>query len=136
MASGYLTSDGKDLDARYLGINSKAKSAVTADTASSVEWSGVTSKPNLFPKVNWSRATVKFSSTAYTAPENGLVVVYKFKGGAVAVNTKTVAEFSATTTLSIDVDRVTTSVTYRTAFYVAKGDSITGQTSGEFYYLA
>ena len=33
MASGYLTSDGKDLDARYLGINAKAKSASTADTA-------------------------------------------------------------------------------------------------------
>lgn len=33
MASGYVTSDGKDLDARYLGINAKASSAKTADTA-------------------------------------------------------------------------------------------------------
>ena len=33
MASGYVTSDGKDLDARYLGINAKANSAKTADTA-------------------------------------------------------------------------------------------------------
>lgn len=33
MASGYVTSDGKDLDARYLGINAKANSANTADTA-------------------------------------------------------------------------------------------------------
>ena len=27
MANGYITSDGKDLDERYLGINAKAKSA-------------------------------------------------------------------------------------------------------------
>lgn len=27
MASGYIPSDGKDLDSRYLGINAKAKSA-------------------------------------------------------------------------------------------------------------
>lgn len=33
MASGYITSDGKDLDQRYLGIDAKAKSAETADVA-------------------------------------------------------------------------------------------------------
>ena len=33
MASGFQTSDGVDLDSRYLGINAKAKSAATADTA-------------------------------------------------------------------------------------------------------
>ena len=33
MASGYQTSDGVDLDNRYLGINAKAKSAAKADTA-------------------------------------------------------------------------------------------------------
>ena len=36
MPSGYVTSDGKDLDTRYLGINDKAKSAETADSASSM----------------------------------------------------------------------------------------------------
>ena len=36
MASGYVTSDGKDLDSRYLGINAKAKSASTADSAGRV----------------------------------------------------------------------------------------------------
>ena len=33
MASGYVTSDGKDLDERYLGITDKAKSAEIADSA-------------------------------------------------------------------------------------------------------
>ena len=33
MASGYVTSDGKDLDSRYLGISAKAASAKTADSA-------------------------------------------------------------------------------------------------------
>ena len=45
MASGYITSDGKDLDQRYLGIDAKAKSAEVADTASSVSWSGISGKP-------------------------------------------------------------------------------------------
>ena len=53
MASNYMTSDGVDLDSRYLGINAKAKSAATADTATtatkanSVAWSGVSGKPGL-----------------------------------------------------------------------------------------
>lgn len=33
MASNYMTSDGVDLDSRYLGINAKAKSASAADNA-------------------------------------------------------------------------------------------------------
>lgn len=33
MASGYVTSDGKDLDERYLAIDAKAKSSETADVA-------------------------------------------------------------------------------------------------------
>lgn len=37
MASGYITSDGKDLDERYLGIAAKAKSAETADVAKTAE---------------------------------------------------------------------------------------------------
>lgn len=36
MASKYVTDDGLDLDSRYLGINAKAKSAETADFASTV----------------------------------------------------------------------------------------------------
>lgn len=35
MASNYVTSDGKDLDSRYLGINAKATSAGYADSAGS-----------------------------------------------------------------------------------------------------
>lgn len=49
MASNYMTSDGVDLDSRYLGINAKAKSAATADTATkanSVDWGGVSGKPS------------------------------------------------------------------------------------------
>lgn len=33
MGSNYVTSDGKDLDSRYLGINAKAASASKADSA-------------------------------------------------------------------------------------------------------
>lgn len=37
MASGYITSDGKDLDQRYLGIDAKAKSAEVADVATEAQ---------------------------------------------------------------------------------------------------
>ena len=44
MASGYVTSDGKDLDSRYLGISAKAASAKVADSANSISGSAVYNK--------------------------------------------------------------------------------------------
>ena len=43
MATNIVTSDGKDLDSRYLGISAKAASAKTAD---SVSYSNVSGKPS------------------------------------------------------------------------------------------
>lgn len=75
MASGYVTSDGKDLDSRYLGINAKAVSAKTAD--------------NVTNKGVVKRGSPIFFSASLTAPytaaANGIVGT----GGAVTcmVNT-------------------------------------------------
>lgn len=77
MASGYVTSDGKDLDARYLGINAKAKSATTAD---SVAWGSVTGKPSIFTSANALRTGTVITLgdtyfTGYTAPSNGVLYI-------------------------------------------------------------
>ena len=50
MTSGYVTSDGKDLDSRYLGISAKAASASKADTATTAGGlaSGVDVSKNAF----------------------------------------------------------------------------------------
>lgn len=72
MASGYQTSDGVDLDSRYLGINAKAKSAATADTATkanSVAWGNVSGKPGLRIQTATSNyVTVSSINLPWTAP--------------------------------------------------------------------
>lgn len=75
MASGYITSDGKDLDERYLGIDAKAKSAEVADMAARVEnlvgATPILSKAQVPVTV---AVTSKKASASWTAPDNGLFV--------------------------------------------------------------
>lgn len=77
MASGYVTSDGKDLDQRYLGIDAKAKSAETADVAQKVN-----SLIGATPILSTTQAPVtvsvgsKKSSASWTAPDYGLFIGY------------------------------------------------------------
>ena len=70
--SNFVTDDGKDLDERYLGINAKAKSAESADYASSadsVSWDGVSGKPGLQIQTATSDyVTVAAQSFPWTAP--------------------------------------------------------------------
>ena len=75
MASGYITSDGKDLDARYLGINSKAASAKVADTATTAT---VATRLNQgFVVKNGGVIQGDLSETElYTVPKSGLLVGY------------------------------------------------------------
>lgn len=63
MASGYVTSDGKDLDSRYLGINSKAASAKVADSANSISGSAVYNKLGV---TGGARVNVNSKSTGTT----------------------------------------------------------------------
>ena len=80
MASGFQTSDGVDLDSRYLGINAKAKSAAMADTATkattattanSVAWSGVSGRPSLALKLpTGEQVTAQVSQKAWVASIN------------------------------------------------------------------
>ena len=70
MASGYLTSDGKDLDSRYLAIDGKAASASKADTA--------TTATNVANKGTISRngdfvSFVPGTSGTYSCPAAGVV---------------------------------------------------------------
>lgn len=79
MASKYVTDDGLDLDSRYLGINAKAKSAETADTAevankaNSVDWEGISDRPNSFATVNYGAAITLAVNTTVTAAKSGIV---------------------------------------------------------------
>ena len=78
MASNYMTSDGVDLDSRYLGINAKAKSAATADTANSVAWGSVSGKPSFWPKINWNSAVKLSGASNWTAPSNGVLFLQTY----------------------------------------------------------
>lgn len=77
MASGYVTSDGKDLDSRYLAIGGKATSAAKADTATtatSVAWSAVSGKPSMVVRYpSASAVTVTKATLPWTAPSNCVV---------------------------------------------------------------
>ena len=78
MASGYVTSDGKDLDSRYLGINAKAVSAKTADSVSGSSVSKVTGIAEVNSvSINVTQKTTnnKTSTATYTVPKRGLVQI-------------------------------------------------------------
>lgn len=79
MASGYVTSDGKDLDARYLGINAKANSAKTADTATKATTADVAAAVNkeVKRKGDWIVVNITLKSNVpqtYTVPVSGIAV--------------------------------------------------------------
>lgn len=98
MASGYVTSDGKDLDSRYLAIGGKAASASTADTATkanSVAWSAVSGKPSIPSNVVRNGAVIKGtvrSNDTYSVPRNGFCFA---DSGYVRLNGSSVATDSA-----------------------------------------
>ena len=77
MASGYVTSDVKDLDSRYLAIGGKAASASQADTATkanSVAWSAVSGKPSMVMRYPSAAAVnVNKATLPWTAPSNCVV---------------------------------------------------------------
>lgn len=72
MGSNYVTSDGKDLDSRYLGINAKAASASKADSATTA--TNVTNKGNIVRNGNPVFVTLwGANSRAWSAPSNGIL---------------------------------------------------------------
>lgn len=78
MASGFVTNDGKDLDSRYLGINAKAASAKTADTATKANTATTATKlsSNVLKR---SGAPIYFSvyeNSDTSAPQAGIVATY------------------------------------------------------------
>ena len=83
MASGYVTSDGKDLDSRYLAIGGKAASASYADSAGYANSAGtatnVTNKGGLYRNGNPIYTTVNHQGT-YTAPSAGVVAIAASNG--------------------------------------------------------
>lgn len=81
------------MDARYLGINDKAKAAETADKANTVEWAGIVGAPAVVPSLDWAKAvrftysslafanrryyrTVPFDCYAWFSADNDLARVY------------------------------------------------------------
>ena len=78
MASGYVTSDGKDLDSRYLGITAKAASAETADSVSGSSVSkvaGIAEANSVSINVSNKNAGGTTSTATYTVPKRGLVQI-------------------------------------------------------------
>lgn len=89
MASGYVTSDGKDLDSRYLGINAKAASASKADSATNATnanyatSAGTATNVTNKGSVKRSQAPIYVSGTSqYTAPSFGIYAPAKYGSGA------------------------------------------------------
>ena len=73
MASNYVTSDGVDLDSRYLGKNAKAASASYADSAGTA--TNVTNKGALYRNGNPIQFSLKGSKgSSYTVSKAGVVV--------------------------------------------------------------
>ena len=88
MASGYVTSDGKDLDSRYLGISAKAASAKTADNATHATSADTATKATTATNVT-NKGSVKLSqapiyvstNASYTAPTFGILIPAKSSSG-------------------------------------------------------
>ena len=70
MASGYVTSDGKDLDSRYLAIGGKAASAGYADSAGNA--TNVTNKGAISRNGDFV-SFVPGTSGTYSCPAAGVV---------------------------------------------------------------
>ena len=109
MASGYMTSDGKDLDARYLGINAKAASAKTVDSVSgSLVYNkiGVASNQAITFTIS---GTANNGNVTYKTPVDGYVTVYakvdhgsssykiELKWGTVTLSEAEIPQYSAAT---------------------------------------
>ena len=123
MASGYITSDGKDLDERYLGIDGKAKSAETADTATtaaSVDWESVSGKPGLQIQTATSDyVTVAAMNLPWTAPVDCFIDYFTYSNDSsnnyMCINGKRIGVFSNGTSEREDLK-----------MYVRKGDVLSG----------
>lgn len=91
MASGYITSDGKDLDSRYLGIKDKAASASKADTATTATTAstatGLSGNFAIVPLGSQVTFTLK-QGGSYTIPANGTMVFTSGNAQTLTINGK------------------------------------------------
>lgn len=113
MATNIVTSDGKDLDSRYLGISAKAVSAKTAD---SIAFSSVSGRPTTLQfggTYNYSSGKQSGMSITWSAPNNliGQVTGSSYSGHSsdstkltFVVNGKTVASKSGEGSTSASAD--------------------------------
>lgn len=139
MASGYITSNGKDLDERYLGIDGKAKSAETADVAQTTE-KVVTLNGNTPPISTVQKVTVNNSGAGnrtWTAPSDGI-----FYGSAQCYSGGTFLAYIRVRGVEAFKDNDTGPHSYSFNFCLKKGDTIEttvwrsdykSSITGEFY---
>lgn len=132
MASGYVTSDGKDLDQRYLAIGG------TANAANSVPWSGVTGKPSMLTTssalrtsgapVNGSASAGKNQNAVWTAPSNGLLTYASISMSGTNKNGHTLVKIGNWTLCDTSVvwDKQET-YTYSGAYPLLKGQQVLGR---------
>lgn len=115
MASNYVTSDGKDLDSRYLGISAKAASAKTAD---SIAFSSVSGRPTTLQfggTYGYDSGEQRGMSITWSAPNNliGQISGSSYSGHSsdstkltLVVNSKTVASKTAEGSTTATADYV------------------------------
>lgn len=142
MGSKFFTSDGKDLDSRYLGINDKAKSAANADNANYATSAGsansattattATKLSGGFSALSLG-SPINFSSEAgrpYTFPSNGYAWFTYAAGEGVRADI-TLDGYTISTHYSGNEGKATS---YATSI-VKKGWTVEGP-SGRFYPFA
>ena len=131
MASGYITSDGKDLDERYLGIDGKAESAKTADSATNADHAtSADSAVKLSAELRIQTATsdcvtVAAMSLPWTAPVDCFIDSFTYSNDSsnnyMRINGKQIGIFSLGDNENKDLK-----------MYVRKGDVLSGS---KYVYL-
>lgn len=125
MASGYITSDGKDLDERYLAINGKAESAKTADSATNADHAtSADSAVSLSAGLQIQTATSDYVTVGdmnlpWTAPVDCFIDYFTYSNDSsnnyMRINGKRIGIFSYGTSEREDLK-----------MYVRKGDVLSG----------
>lgn len=130
MASGFQTSDGVDLDSRYLGINAKAKSAATADTATTATRADTLVNNRYASKVAVVIVNLSpeaYSSKTWSAPSDGIFSI-------LSVNSPTGSTQNTATVLGVTYgfgSSTSIGTLQGGVFVFKKGDSITTNRPGD-----
>lgn len=127
MASGYVTSDGKDLDQRYLAINGKAASATNSD------WAANAGHANTAGGLSSPIAVKRTGNTVYASVYVSGVNSYRFPCSGVA----RVVSTSRITVNFCGIQKIPTNVSSYSnvhCFFANTGDTVSFNNEGDSGY--